>query len=764
MLDDATISKMKVAELKQELEDRQVEIPKGAKKADLVALLRKAIDSSPSNEDGNSNDVSAVIAKISAEDDLTKELNDDDDDEDDEEDTKMEELSAVAEPPTANGKEKIEDDGLDIHAGGMEDLHSDSKSGDDGKEAKVDAKAEPADDTDPPEPKEATDVRGESPELQPPPVKKRRESPSHDSNRSSHRSSEPRRRNPKSSGPPEKMDSDTKWDDSRVQISPYMCDLNLKITDANRAENINYEGLGYCYGGAKATHGVRGGKVCFELHISRELPTRHLHADEKSIYWCRVGWSTGMSDINLGEDEASIGFDSHAKLAHRKQFMEFGSTFKRGDTIGCFLDLTDPQKITVAFTRNGKQQLTDEGDELVTFERSELGCVDQSAFYPHFQVKNYSVHLHFGRRNSSSSDMWESAPKALRDYKLIGSVSSEERIAGPVESEDKRNCTVIMMCGLPSSGKTTWVENHMNENRAKHFHLIGNEAIMDKMAICGEKREKFNNKHGTPFEVLQSTTMGAVLRIMERAVRKKRNYILDQANIYKNGHIKKMGPFQGFHRRAVVVVPSEEEYEKRKEKKQKEGGRKITYDNNMKWKAAMSLPDEDEGLFEKIDWLDLAKEEATELVAKYNEEGEAYKKKMEEKYGTSDRNGRYNVRRPDTRRSNETTYSNPPPVVYSQGGTARPADSSSAAPGAPGAAPAAGGDQHAAQWQEYYKKYFEYYGQYPQSMPPPVVHQTYNSGSGQDTANQWAQYQQQYQQYYQQCQQYYAAQQPPPSS
>ena len=57
------------------------------------------------------------------------------------------------------------------------------------------------------------------------------------------------------------MDSDPKWDDSRVQIRPYMCDLNLKITDSNRAENINYEGLGYCYGGAKGTHGVRGGKV-----------------------------------------------------------------------------------------------------------------------------------------------------------------------------------------------------------------------------------------------------------------------------------------------------------------------------------------------------------------------------------------------------------------------------------------------------------------------------------------------------------------------
>lgn len=752
MLDEATIAKMKVAELKQELEDRQIEIPKGAKKADLAALLRKAIDSSPINDDGNSNDVTAAIDKISAEDDLTKELNDDDDDEND----ATAEPARTGAPANGDGKVKMEEDGLDIHAGGMEDLQE-GKNSEEQKEVKPEPKAEPADDTDPPEPKEATDVRGESPELQPPPVKKRRESPSHDSNRSSHRASEPRRRNPKASGPPEKMDSDPKWDDSRVQISPYMCDLNLKITDANRAENINYEGLGYCYGGAKGTHGVRGGKVCFEVHISRELPTRHLHSDEKSVYWCRAGWSTGLSDLNLGEDIGSVGFDSHAKLAYCNKFMEFGSTFKRGDTIGCFLDLTDPLKISIAFTRNGKQQLTDEGDEVVTFERSELGCADQSAFYPHFQVKNYSVHLHFGRRNSTSGDMWESAPKALRDYKLIGAVPSEERIAGPVESEDKRNCTVIMMCGLPCSGKTTWVDNHMNENRAKHFHLMGNEAIMDKMAIMGEKREKFNNKHGTPFEVLQSTTMGAVLRIMERAVRKKRNYILDQANIYKNGHVKKMGPFQGFHRRAVVVVPSEEEYERRKEKKQKEGGRKITYDNNMKWKAAMSLPDEDEGLFEKIDWLDLGKEEATALVASYNEEGEAYKKKMEEKYGTSDRNGRYNTRggRPgsDSRRTQDQPYSNPPPVVYSGANSG----------GQPGA-PSGSGDQHAQQWQEYYKKYYEYYGQYPQGMPPPVVHQTYNSGAGQDTANQWAQYQQQYQQYYQQCQQYYAAQQPPSST
>ena len=50
--------------------------------------------------------------------------------------------------------------------------------------------------------------------------------------------------------------------------------------------------------------------------------------------------------------------------------------------------------------------------------------------------------------------------------------------------------------------------------------------------------------------------------------------------------------------------------------------------------AAMTLPQEDSGLFEKIDFLDLERDEAEKLVAKYNEEGEAYKKKMDEKYGS----------------------------------------------------------------------------------------------------------------------------------
>ena len=131
-------------------------------------------------------------------------------------------------------------------------------------------------------------------------------------------------------------------------------------------------------------------------------------------------------------------------------------------------------------------------------------------------------------------------------------------------------------------------------------------------------------------------------------------------------------------------------------KKQSEGGRKITNENMMKWKAAMSLPEKDDNLFEKIEYLDLPEEEAKKLVAKYNEEGDAFKKLQDEKYGRSDDRDRRSDSRyiSDTvRRRNESlfrnprsrdVYSNPPPVLYSNS--------------------LPGGDQNAQQWQDYYKK------------------------------------------------------------
>lgn len=42
---------------------------------------------------------------------------------------------------------------------------------------------------------------------------------------------------------------------------------------------------------------------------------------------------------------------------------------------------------------------------------------------------------------------------------------------------------MIMMCGLPGSGKTTWAAKHAQENPDKKFNVLGTNTIIDKMKV-----------------------------------------------------------------------------------------------------------------------------------------------------------------------------------------------------------------------------------------------------------------------------------------
>ena len=55
---------------------------------------------------------------------------------------------------------------------------------------------------------------------------------------------------------------------------------------------------------------------------------------------------------------------------------------------------------------------------------------------------------------------------------------------------------MIMLVGLPGSGKTTWVNKHVAENPDKKYTVIGTSALIDKMKVRSPQRSSIKFRHG----------------------------------------------------------------------------------------------------------------------------------------------------------------------------------------------------------------------------------------------------------------------------
>ncbi|XP_041947217.1 heterogeneous nuclear ribonucleoprotein U-like protein 1 isoform X2 [Alosa sapidissima] len=393
------------------------------------------------------------------------------------------------------------------------------------------------------------------------------------------------------------------FDDTLAAIDTYNCDLHFKVSrDRYSGYPLTIEGFAYLWAGARTSYGVSKGRVCYELKINEEISVKHLPSSEPDPHVVRVGWSMDSCSTQLGEEPFSFGYGGTGKKSLNCKFEDYGEKFGENDVIGCYMDFETGGDVEMSFSKNGKMLG-------VCYQATQEELAGRPLF-PHVLVKNCAVEFNFGQK----AEPFFPPPEG---YTFIQQVPLEDRIRGTIGPASKAECEILMMVGLPGAGKTTWAAKYALDNPEKKFNMLGTNAIMEKMKVMGLRRQR---NYSGRWDVLIQQATQCLNRLIQIAARKKRNYILDQTNVYGSAQRRKMRPFEGFQRKAIVICPTDDDLKERTLKRTDEEGKDVPDHAVLEMKANFVLPDAGEFL-DEVRYVELQREEAETLIKQYNEEG-----------------------------------------------------------------------------------------------------------------------------------------------
>ncbi|GJN26299.1 hypothetical protein PR202_gb14221 [Eleusine coracana subsp. coracana] len=369
-------------------------------------------------------------------------------------------------------------------------------------------------------------------------------------------------------------------------------------------------GFAYCWSGARAVVGIRGGgKYCFGCKVIAEQPVEMEDTDAGQRHLCRIGVSRGDDPVGaLGESDRSFGFGGTGKFSHQRRFTDYGVKFGVGDTVVCAVDLDSKPMASIGFARNGEwlgvAKHFDAGEKGLSLVDAPMRPVQwESAIFPHVLLKNVVVEMQFSR---------EDGLKPVDGYEPWASAYADENaVFGPVFEQSE--CEVMMMVGLPASGKSTWAEKWVKEHPDKRFILLGMNLALDQMKVstrsntivffcfvllhfitalifaAGARLLRKNN-YGERFDRLMDHATTIFNTLLTRAANIPRNYIIDQTNVYKSARIRKLRPFSNYHKTAVVVFPQPSELKSRAAKRFSEMGKEVPAEAVNEMTANFVLP------------------------------------------------------------------------------------------------------------------------------------------------------------------------------